>query len=387
VRGAFVFASRCGIRTIFKEDIINLNRGIPGEGGAVAETERQGQGRPSSNRERFLSACRSEPLDYPPVWLMRQAGRSLPEYRVLKEKHSFVEIVQTPELATEATLQPIRRFGFDAAIIFSDILVICEAMGQPYGFSERGGIEMGFKIQTEADVDKLESGAIRERLHYVADALPMIRKELGGDTALIGFAGSPWTLANYMMEGGSSREFAAAKALLYSDPRVLSALLEKLTAAVIEYLQMQIDSGVDAVQIFDTQGGILAESVFAEASGRWMGEIVSALKGQVPVIIFSKGASGNREILVETGANVLSADWTVDLAEFRRKLPDDVAVQGNLDPTLLQTTPEAVAAETNRILEGMRGLNGHIFNLGHGVTPEARVENIESLVATVRNFS
>ena len=319
--------------------------------------------------------------------MMRQAGRSLPEYRALKEKHTFVEIVQTPELATEVTLQPIRRFDFDAAILFSDILVICEAMGQPYGFSDKGGIEMAFKIESEADVAKLETGAIRERLSYVAGALPLIKSELAGKTALIGFSGAPWTLANYMMEGGSSREFTAAKALLYSNPKALNSLLEKLTAAVIEYLQMQIDSGVDAVQIFDTQGGILADNVFAEASGRWMAEIVSALKGQVPVILFSKGAAGNRQALVETGANMLSADWTIDLANFRRKLPDNIGVQGNLDPVLLQAAPEAAAAETTRILERMRGLNGHIFNLGHGVTPQSKIENIASVVSTIKSFS
>ncbi len=340
-----------------------------------------------TNRERFLKACRCAALDYPPMWMMRQAGRSLPEYRELKEKHSFVEIVQTPELACEATLQPIRRFDHDAAILFSDILVVCEAMGQPYGFSDRGGIEMAFKIESEADIAKLEGGAIRERLHYVAETLPMIRRELGERTALIGFAGAPWTLANYMMEGGSAREFNAAKAMLYSDPGTLMTLLEKLTAAVTEYLQMQIDAGVDAVQIFDTQGEILAENVFAEASGRWMGEIVAGLGGQVPVILFSKGANGSWKNLVATGANILSADWTVDLAALRRKLPEKVGVQGNLDPVLLQAAPAAAAAETRRILESMRGLNGHIFNLGHGVTPESRIENIEAVVATVRGFS
>ena len=340
-----------------------------------------------TNRERFLRAARCEALDHPPVWMMRQAGRSLPEYRALKEKHSFVEIVQTPELATEVTLQPIRRFDFDAAILFSDILVICEAMGQDYGFSDRGGIEMAFKVAGESDVAKLETGAIRERLDYVAQALPMIRGELGENTALIGFAGSPWTLANYMMEGGSSRDFTAAKALLYTDPKTLNALLEKLTAAVIEYLQMQIDAGVDVVQIFDTQGGVLADNVFHEASGRWMGEIVSAIGGQVPVTVFSKGAGGNWRSLVETGANVLSADWTIDLADFKKQLPAKVAVQGNLDPVLLQTSPEAAAAETRRILENMRGLDGHIFNLGHGVTPESKIDCIGSVVDTVRSFS
>ena len=340
-----------------------------------------------NNRERFLAAANCQPLDHPPVWMMRQAGRSLPEYLAVKEKHSFVEIVQTPELATEVTLQPIRRFDFDAAILFSDILVICEAMGQRYGFSDKGGIKMEFTVQSKADVEKLETGAIRERLQYVAEALPLIKNELAGKTALIGFSGSPWTLANYMMEGGSAREFNKAKALFYNDPTTLNALLEKLTKAVIEYLEMQIEAGVDLVQIFDTQGGVLSDHTFAEASGRWMGEIVSALDGKVPVTIFSKGACHHVSGLVDTGANVLSADWTVNLAEFRRSLPASMAVQGNLDPVLLQTTPEAAAAETQRILESMRGLNGHIFNLGHGVTPDSQIDNIQSVVSTIRSFS
>lgn len=370
-----------------------LKLSIPGKGFLFAsmtdsESEMTPAGSaPMTRRERFLKACRCESLDYPPMWMMRQAGRSLPEYLEIKDKHTFVEIVQTPELATEVTMQPIRRFDYDAAILFSDILVICEAMGQSYGFSSKGGIEMEFKVQSREDVDRLEGGAIRERLHYVAEALPMIRGELGENHALIGFSGSPWTLANYMMEGGSSREFMAAKGLLYSDPATLERLLEKLTAAVIEYLEMQIESGVDVVQVFDTQGGVLAEDRFEQASGRWMAEIVAAIRDRVPVIVFSKGASGFIEPVTRIGANVVSADWTCDLADFRRKLPENMAVQGNLDPTLLTTTPEAAGAETQRILERMRGLDGHIFNLGHGVTPEAKVECIESVVETVRSFT
>ncbi len=343
-----------------------------------------------SNRERFLKACRCEPLDYPPIWMMRQAGRSLPEYRSLKEKHSFVEIVQTPELATEVTLQPIRRFDFDAAILFSDILVISEAMGQPYGFAEAGGIQMDFKIATEADVDRLETSAIREKLNYVAEALPLIRQGLGERTALIGFAGAPWTLANYMMEGGSAREFNAAKNLFYSEPKVFTRLMEKITASVTEYLLMQVEAGVDALQIFDTQGGILTDHAFEAASGRWITHIVSAVKEKTdtPVIVFSKGAAqSNRDALIKTGANMFSLDWTVNMADFRRKLPEKMGVQGNIDPIFLRTTLEATAAETNRILREMNGLNGHIFNLGHGVTPESKIVNIETLVSNVRNFS
>jgi uroporphyrinogen decarboxylase len=324
-------------------------------------------------------------MDYAPVWLMRQAGRALPEYRALKEKHSFLELVQTPELAAEVTLQPIRRFDFDAAILFCDILVVAEGLGQPYQFRDRGGIEMEFLIKTAADIDRLEVEAIGERLHYVAQALPMIRQALAGRTALIGFAGSPWTLANFMIEGGGVREYARAKSLFYSDRPLFERLLEKLTRAVIDFLQLQIDAGVDAVQIFDSLGGVLSSGNFAAASGHWLKRIVTELKGSVPVIIFSKGTHGNWEDLTDTGAQVLGLDAQLSLAEVGQRLPANVALQGNLDPFLLATTPEIVRTETRRIVDEMRGRPGHIFNLGHGVPPNAKLENIQSLVDAVRS--
>jgi len=339
-------------------------------------------------RDRFVRACRSLEVDRPPLWMMRQAGRSLPEYRAVKEKHSFVEIVQTPELATEVTLQPIRRFGFDAAILFSDILVISEAMGQPYGFADTGGIKMDFKVASTSDVDRLETGCIRDRLRYVADAIPLIREGLGEKTALIGFAGAPWTLANYMMEGGSAREFDAARTLFYTEPAVFHRLMEKITASVTEYLRMQIEAGVDAVQIFDTQAGVLPLRIFEEASARWIEEIVAGLDGDVPVIVFSKGSlPQNRGALEKTGADVISADWTVDLPALRRSLPENVAVQGNLDPVFLRTNPHVAAEETRRLLESMRGLHGHVFNLGHGVTPASQIDCIEAVAQTVQTFA
>ncbi len=339
-----------------------------------------------TNRERFLSACRCRPVDRPPVWLMRQAGRALPEYRALKEKHTFLELVQTPELATEVTLQPIRRFDFDAAILFSDILVVCEGLGQCYQFRDRGGIEMEFLLKTDADVDRLQVEAVTERLQYVAKALPLIKSALSGRTALIGFAGSPWTLANFMIEGGGVKEYTKAKALFYSDPPLFSRLLEKLTEAVTRFLQLQIHAGADAVQIFDSLGGVLSDGDFAPASGRWIKQIIAGLKGQVPVIVFSKGTHGNWDDLVDTGAQVLGVDWNIRLADVRARLPEQVGVQGNLDPFLLSTTPQTVATETGRILREMRGRPGHIFNLGHGVPPNAKLENIGTLVETVRSF-
>jgi uroporphyrinogen decarboxylase len=317
---------------------------------------------------------------------MRQAGRALPEYRALKQKYTFLQLVQTPELAAEVTLQPIRRFGFDAAILFSDILVVAEGLGQRYQFRDGKGIEMEFLLKSAKDIDRLEVGAVTDRLQYVAKALPLIKSALGGRTALIGFAGSPWTLANFMVEGGGVKEYSQAKALFYADRPLFDRLLEKLTRAVADFLQLQIDAGAEAVQIFDSLGGILSDGQFAAASGLWMRRIVASLKRQVPVIVFSKGTHGNWDELVATGAQVLGVDWNVRLADVAAQVPKRVGVQGNLDPCLLATTPEAVAAEAGRILRELRGRPGHIFNLGHGVPPNAKLENIESLVRTVRDF-
>ncbi len=317
---------------------------------------------------------------------MRQAGRALPEYRALKGKHTFLELVQTPELAAEVTLQPIRRFDFDAAILFSDILVIAEGLGQKYQFRDQGGIEMEFLLQSPADIERLEPGAVCERLQYVARALKLIKRELKGRTALIGFAGSPWTLANFMIQGGGVKEYTKAKALFYSDPALFGRLMEKLTVAISDFLRLQIDAGAEAVQIFDSLGGVLSDGSFGPASATWMKRIVESLKNRVPVIVFSKGAHGNWAELVETGAQVLGADWTVRLADLARRLPAKVGLQGNLDPFVLTTTPDVVGRETARILREMNGRPGHIFNLGHGVTPGAKLENIERLVATVREY-
>lgn len=341
--------------------------------------------RAANGRERFRAAARCELVDRPPVWLMRQAGRCLPEYRALKESRTFVELVRDPELAAEITLQPIRRFGFDAAVLFSDILVIPEAMGQPYRFREQGGMEMDFAVASREQIDRLDHRGVCDRLSYVPEALGLIKKALAGNTAMLGFAGSPWTLAGYMIEGGSRGDGAAPKELFYREPVLFGELMEKLTLAVTDFLRLQIDAGVDAVQIFDSRGGELADGAFESASGRWIREIIAGLGGRVPVILFAKGVNGCWESLVATGANVLSLDWTQPLGEVRAKLPPQVGVQGNLDPALLCTTPEIVAAETNRILKSMAGQAGHIFNLGHGVPPAAKLECIQALADTVQS--
>jgi len=399
-----------------------------------------------SARERFHRAARCLPVDRPPVWLMRQAGRALPEYRKLKETHTFVQLVQNPELAAEVTLQPVRRFGFDAAILFSDILVIPEALGQTYSFKETGGVVMDFAVTSKADIDRLSVERVVEKLSYVDQALRILRRELGTQTALLGFSGSPWTLATFMLEGASVPKYSRALQLFRADKPTFYALAEKLTAAVTEYLRMQIAAGIDALQIFDSHGGHLAPGEFQEASGRWIRDIIAALgapgtlsassagapvsdparlagapgtapassagvavgvqasaclvgtlkhelqraapeAGVPPVIVFSLGTHGNWPDLIGTGADVIGIDWQTPLAEARKIVPAHLALQGNLSPALLaEATPEVVATETTKVLESMRGRPGHIFNLGHGLTPAAKLENIAALVNTVKGF-
>lgn len=340
-----------------------------------------------TSRERFLAACACLPLDRPPLWVMRQAGRYLPEYRQLKSKSSFLEMVRTPELAVEVTMQPLRRFALDAAILFSDILVIPEALGQGYRFREEGGIAMEYRLETRAQVDDLApADAIPDRLRYVEDTLKLLKKELDGSRALLGFGGSPWTLATYMLEGGSSEEFERIKQLFYTDRVTFDALLEKITAALIAYFQMQIRAGADAIQIFDSWGGIIAGPDYEAASLRWIRQIVAALPKNYPIILYAKGTASQISDQAFTGIRVLSVDWTNDLAIVRRQLPGNVAIQGNLDPVLLNTTPDIVRHEATRLLESMRGTAGHIFNLGHGIMPHAKIECMESLVDTVTTW-
>jgi uroporphyrinogen decarboxylase len=341
-----------------------------------------------TSRERFLAACACTPLDRPPLWVMRQAGRYLPEYRALKARSSFLEMVRTPALASEVTLQPLRRFpGIDAAILFSDILVIPEALGQGYKFRDEGGIAMEFRLDTRAQIDALAPAhAVPERLSYVAATLALLKTELAGSKALLGFGGSPWTLATYMVEGGSSEDFERIKQLFYTDRATFDALLEKLTAALIAYFQMQIRAGADAIQIFDSWGGIIAGPDYGDASLKWIRQIIAALPRDFPVILYAKGTAPHLTDQAFTGARVLSVDWTCDLSVVRRTLPANVAVQGNLDPVLLSTTPDIVRRETTRLLESMRGARGHIFNLGHGIMPHAKIECMESLVGTVTGW-
>lgn len=333
-----------------------------------------------------MSALKGEPLRRPPVWVMRQAGRYLPEYRRLKEIHGFLKMVKTPHLAMEVTLQPLRRFPLDAAILFSDILVIPEAMGQPYAFREEGGIAMDFAINSPQDLARLSEHAIPEKLSYMADALRLLKEELKEQKALLGFGGSPWTLATYMVEGGSSSSFSKIKTLYFEDPVFFHRLLEKITRAVVSLFEMQIEAGADAIQIFDSWGSACPGNHYHEMSLRWIREVISQLPKDFPIILFSKGMSHHLTGLIETGADALSFDQSVHLPSVRRLIPPQIAVQGNFDPTLMELSPSIVERETLKFLNSMRHFRGFIANLGHGITPQGRIESMEAFTQTIANY-
>jgi uroporphyrinogen decarboxylase len=336
-----------------------------------------------TSRERFLAAAQCQPVDRPPIWLMRQAGRYLPEYRELKAQHDFVTMVRTPELATEVTLQPLRRFPLDAAIIFSDILVIPEALGQGYHFREAGGIGMDYPLDNLEKIAALDSRSIRTKLAYVADALRLTRSKIGMEKALLGFSGSPWTLACYMVEGGSSKDFIAIKKLAWDQPEAFEALMQKLTDAIVDYLHLQIDAGADALQIFDSWGSICPAIHYESWSLRWIRQIIQKLQARVPVILYAKGMGHKAADLANTGAAILSMDWTVQVQQIREHLNANVALQGNLDPVVLTTNPEITRREAQRVLDAAAGQPGFIFNLGHGMLPSARIDCVEALMEVV----
>ena len=336
-----------------------------------------------TSRERFLAAANCQSVDRPPIWLMRQAGRYLPEYRALKAQHDFVTMVRTPELAAEVTLQPLQRFPLDAAVIFSDILVIPEALGQGYHFREHGGIGMDYLLDTPEKIAALDPSKVTEKLNYVAGALELTRKKMGDEKALLGFCGSPWTLACYMVEGGSAKDFVAIKKLAWDQPQQFEALMQKLTNAIVEYLHMQIDAGADALQIFDSWGAICPATHYDAWSLRWIRHIITELKQRVPVILYAKGMGHKADDQIRTGASILSLDWTMDLRQLRSSLSQGIAIQGNLDPVTLTTTPEITRIEAQRVLEQAGTHPGFIFNLGHGMIPSAKIECVEALMEVV----
>jgi uroporphyrinogen decarboxylase len=324
---------------------------------------------------------------------MRQAGRYLPEYRATRsEAGSFMTLCQTPELACEVTLQPLRRFPLDAAIIFSDILTIPDAMGLGLHFVTGEGPKFSRPLQDAGDIRRLPRPDVGDSLRYVMDAIALTRRELNGKVPLIGFSGSPWTLATYMIEGGSSKTFGKAKGLLYQEPALAHELLEKLAATVTEYLNAQIAAGAQAVQIFDTWGGALAAEAYREFSLAYMGRIVEGLEREhegrrVPVILFSKGCNTQLEALAETGCDALGVDWTVTLGEARERVGDRVALQGNLDPAILLADPMVIRREAGCVLNSFGRGEGHVFNLGHGITPEVDPDHLGALIEAVAELS
>jgi len=338
----------------------------------------------TTGRERFLAACHGRPVDRPPVWLMRQAGRYLPEYRALKERHSFLEMVRTPSLAAEVTLQPIRRFGFDAAIIFSDILVVPEALGQAYGFRDGKGIDMAFTVRSRADLARLSGADAADRLAYVADALRATRQMLGDGQALIGFGGAPWTLAAYMVEGGSSGDGKIIRAMAAQRDPLLPELLALVTQTLAGYFRRQIAAGADAIQIFDSWAAWCDD--YEEWSLRWIRELLAELHTDVPVILFARGRNRAAASMAATGVRILSLDWETPLSEVRRSLGPGIALQGNMDPAFLEGEPAQAAAAARSVLDDMSGQNGFIFNLGHGIRPSARPESVGAVAETVQNF-
>jgi uroporphyrinogen decarboxylase len=333
----------------------------------------------------FLRACRRQKTERTPVWMMRQAGRYLPEYRAVRAKSDFLTMCKTPALAAEVTVQPVELVGVDAAIIFSDILVIPEAMGMRLEMVESRGPRLFDPIATKADVDRLRVPDPEKELRYVLQAIGETQRTLHGRVPLIGFAGSPWTLAAYMIEGQGSKDFRTIKRMMLEQPDLLGALLRKLTEAVKLFLEAQIAAGAQAVQIFDTWGGILTPDHYLKFSLDPMESIVSSLHREgAPVIVFSKGANHALERLSQIGADVVGLDWTIDIAEARRLTEDRVALQGNFDPGLLYASPESIRKEVVSILRKYGRGPGHVFNLGHGILPDVPVDNARALVRAVQ---
>jgi len=341
----------------------------------------------------LIRALLREPVDVTPVWMMRQAGRYLPEYRkVRKQAGSFMDLCTNPELACEVTLQPINRYPLDAAILFSDILTIPDAMGLGLYFEEGEGPRFKKPVRTSADVKALGTPDPETELRYVMDAVRLIRKELDNRVPLIGFSGSPWTLSTYMVEGGSSKTFSRVKGMMYNEPVLMHRMLNSLSKTVTAYLNAQIAAGAQAVMIFDTWGGALTPEDYVEFSLRYMQKIVGGLAReyegqQVPVILFTKGGCQWLEDMADTGADALGIDWSTDLAMARKRVGDRVALQGNLDPAVLYAEPDIIYEKVGKVLERFGPGTGHVFNLGHGINPDVDPENVAAMINAVHQIS
>ena len=339
----------------------------------------------------FIRSLQQKPVSRTPVWIMRQAGRYLPEYRQVREQAGdFLSLCKNPQWACEVTLQPLRRFALDAAILFSDILTIPDAMGLGLSFVEGEGPCFANPLRSVESIEALPDVSVMNELGYVMDAVRLIRHEMPAELPLIGFSGSPWTLACYMIEGGSSKDFKRVLNMMYGEPAAVHQLLSKLASTVIAYLDEQVRAGVNALMIFDTWGGILTTPNYHDFSLHYMAMIVTALKikhPHIPITLFTKGGGQWLQRQADTGCDALSLDWTCDLGAARAQVGTRVALQGNLDPTVLLTSPECIRKQVKQVLDSYGQGSGHVFNLGHGITPDVPPEHVTVLIEAVHEFS
>ena len=347
---------------------------------------------PPLKNDRFLRALLKQPVDTTPLWIMRQAGRYLPEYRETRAKAgSFMDLCENPDLACEVTMQPLKRYDLDAAILFSDILTIPDAMGLGLYFAEGEGPKFKYPVRDLASIQNLPVPDPEDELRYVMDAVRTIRRELNGSVPLIGFSGSPWTLATYMVEGGTTKDFGKVKGLMFENPEAMHLLLSKTAESVTSYLNAQIAAGAQAVMIFDTWGGVLSTEMYKEFSLAYMDRIVSGLTREadgrkVPVTLFTKGGGQWLELMAETGCDALGLDWTQDITDARKRVGDKVALQGNMDPSVLYASPEVIKREAKKVLTSYGDGTGHVFNLGHGIHQHIDPDNVKVLVDSVHEY-
>ena len=341
----------------------------------------------------YINALLKKEVSRTPIWVMRQAGRYLPEYRQTRKRAGdFLSLCKSSDLACEVTLQPLERFDLDAAILFSDILTIPDAMGLGLHFVENEGPKFSKPLTTLNDINRLSKPDVGIELAYVSEAVSVIKKNLKGRVPLIGFSGSPWTLATYMVEGGSSKNFSKVKGLLFENPKHLHQLLNVLADTVIDYLNAQIEAGADSVMIFDTWGGLLNKESYENFSLRYMSKIVDGIHRKydertIPVTLFTKGGSAWLEQIAATGCDCVGLDWTIEIGEAEKRIGSKVALQGNLDPSVLYASPEIITAEAYKVLDQFKGQTGHVFNLGHGITPDVNPESMKVLVDAVHSYT
>jgi len=335
----------------------------------------------------FIRACRRQPTEYTPIWLMRQAGRYMKEYRALRKKHSFLEMCKNPELAAEVTLQPIHKFKLDAAIIFSDILIPLEPMGVEFEFAKGEGPVFHHPVREMKDVERLKVIEPEEEIPFLMESIRIVRKELEGKVPLIGFSGAPFTLASYIIEGGYSRNYVLTKGMMYQAPQTWNLLMKKISEVLIRYLKAQVRAGVQALQMFDSWVGCLSPDDYEEFVLPYSKKVLNSVNKSVPVIHFGTSTSALLPLMKKAGGNVIGVDWRVDLGEAWARIGYDVGIQGNLDPVVLFGPVNLIKKEVKRILKQANGRPGHIFNLGHGILPNTPVEHVSALVEMVHEFS